>query len=346
MEAQIPPRPLSPLEGLPAELIQAIFLHCLEFSLPRATLRLSRILSDPIIYTWLIRLACSSTNPSARRNFFSPDYLPPPLDPFALPAADRSALQSSIYASRWFTLPLLRQCQRQHIAHGVRRVLADLDMSAGDRAKLLTLDSSSEYETAYAQRNCERRWKGDLVFEARLAPEAGGRPRRLALWLDQGAFHVRHPNALLTSRRDIFRLPAFSGASGAAESPGRVPDHLLRAPWTGEKLELLRLLAAEAYIDEDNEHVRSATVLRDVMRARDFGTFLALMDHVQVMTRESGFYGSWPVLAGHFKLALRDAQGKDDPFVRYLVEKRWDDVPGSQLQLKSDLLAMKVGGDS
>ncbi|KAL1997619.1 hypothetical protein VTN02DRAFT_1258 [Thermoascus thermophilus] len=47
----------SRLESLPVELIQKIFLESLELNLPRASIHLARALSDPLIYTWLIRLA-------------------------------------------------------------------------------------------------------------------------------------------------------------------------------------------------------------------------------------------------------------------------------------------------
>lgn len=323
----------SPLEALPVEIIQAIFLHSLEFNLPRATIYLTRALSDPIIYTWLIRLACTSPNPSARCNFFTPDYLPPPLDPFALTAAQRGRLQSAIYSCGWCTLSLIRQCQRQHVAHGIKRKCAAFTFSPEDKIILSNLDH--EFNKAYAAKN-GRGGKGDLILKAR--SPAGGGDRRLALWLDAGAFQIRPQRSYYIIEHDVFRLPAFNH-----NAPARVPDRLLCAPWSEEKLELLRLLAAEAYVDEDDEHARSSRVLGKVIRARDFRTFLNLVD-MRVATRVEWQFRRWPVLLCHFKLALKYAQGKEDPFVKYLVDKRWDEIPDKESQLKLALMTrLRVG---
>jgi hypothetical protein len=46
---------LSRIESLPVELIQEIFLHCLELNLPKASFVLGRALSDKRIYKALLR---------------------------------------------------------------------------------------------------------------------------------------------------------------------------------------------------------------------------------------------------------------------------------------------------
>lgn len=331
-------RPPTRFESLPVEILQLIFLHSLELNLPKSSIYLLRCLSDPIIYTWLVRLSCTSPNPnpSYKQSFFTADYLPRPLDFFALSSAERAALQTSIYTCGWCTLSLIRDCQRQHILQCIRRVCHDFQFSSEDGERLSHLDDEiRQYHHQALQYGHDygstRTGKGDLTF---LASLPSGKTRKLAIWPDAGAFQIRLRKPLYLER-DIFQLPAFGG-----NIPPRVPDRLLVAPWTGEKMELLRILAAEAYID-DEECARSDIVLRRVIRERDFDTFAKLAG-MRIATWAGG-YTRWPVKTVHFQLALKYAdQTGRDLFVGYLVDERWEEIPSDRPKLKNALLAKSM----
>ncbi|PLN83565.1 hypothetical protein BDW42DRAFT_164687 [Aspergillus taichungensis] len=332
-----PARARSPLERLPVEIIQTIFLHNLEFNLPRASFELSQKLSDPVLYSWLIRLAFSSANESASQGFFTPEFLPPPLDFYALSKPARRDLQNAILNCRWCTLPLMRKCQRDYVAHAIRHQCQHLDFSPDDQLTLRNLDS---YFHRPVDHHCDcgvkgRRGKGDLVLRAR-APHTG-EECRVAIWFHFGAFQMRRPNRIYTEH-DLFRLP-----SCAVDTPARLPDKLLRPPWTATRLEFLQLLSMDAYIDEDTSHARSRRVLRQTIRDREFEAFRRLLG-LYIRSREYKYPVLWPVSTNHFHVALKyaDPGGGPDPFVRLLVEQRWGTVPAGDVVLKERLLA-RVG---
>lgn len=322
-------RKFSPLERLPVEIIQTIFLYCLECNLPRASIPLHRALSHPTIYTWLIRLACSSDNPGAKHGFYTPDYLPPPLDFFALSAEQRADLQTAIYECQWFTLPLVRDCQRQHIEHCIRHKCHHLRFSAEDAEKLSNLDSASNKANVPGGRDTS---DGPLIIRAKDKTRRTSSDRQVLIWLDSGVFQICPPKRIYTDG-DIFRLPACS-----SQAPPRLPDRLLRPPWTESKLELLRVLASHAYIDEDSDYPRAERVLRRVIRSRDFTTFKKLAG-IAVRTLVSKYPQYWPLRRNHYTLALKYGDEKDDPFIKYLVDARWSDIPDRVPELKQALLA-------
>ncbi|GMF70116.1 hypothetical protein F9C07_2284856 [Aspergillus flavus] len=321
------------LENLPVEIIQEIFFHCLEFNLPRASLYISRVLSDSTVYTWLIRLAFSSANEGSKSDFFTPDFLPPPLCFFALSEHQRRDLQHEILASRWCTLPLMRKCQREYVEHAIRRKCRNLELAPEDHYTLANINSRfSNLES------CDKGWggcrsKGDLILKAR--DRDTNIDYKVAVWFHFGAFQVRKPNKLVTDL-DLFRLPCC-----LPELPARMPNKLLGPPWTDTKLEFLQLLSLDAYIDADDTFTRSRRILRQVIRDRDFATFQRLVNmHIRCQCYK--YPVRWPVLPNHFQVALKYADEYDDPFIKLLVEQRWEDIPANLLHLKDQLMS-KVG---
>ncbi|GAB1206977.1 hypothetical protein APSETT445_005681 [Aspergillus pseudonomiae] len=318
------------LENLPVEIIQEIFFRCLEFNLPRASLYISRVLSDPTVYTWLIRLAFSSANESSKRDFFTPDFLPPPLAFFALSEPQRRDLQNEILASRWCTLPLMRKCQREYVEHAIRRKCRNLDLAPEDHSALANISSRfSNLE------NCDKGWggsrsKGDLILKAR--DRNTDVDYKVAVWFHFGAFQVRKPNKLVTDL-DVFRLPCC-----LPDLPARMPNKLLGRPWTDTKLEFLQLLSMDAYIDADDTFTRSRRILRQVIRDRDFATFQRLI-HMRIRCQCYKYPVRWPVLPNHFQVALKYADEYDDPFIKLLVEQRWEEIPANLLHLKDQLMS-------
>lgn len=321
-------QPLSMFESLPVEVLQKIFFECLEVNLPRASIHIARILSKPSIYTWLIRLAFSSANESSRHDFFTPDFLPTPLDFFVLSSTERSRLQTAILECRWSTLSLFRQCQRDYIKHTIRRKCSHLIFTPGDQQILLKLDELFARHSGFDQ-GSRRRGKGDLVLMAK-APQSTY-DLKIAFWFHFGAVQIREPSPVVIET-DMFRLPTCS-----MEAPARMPDKLLRPPWTPEKLQLLSLLSTEAYIDDDQDYSRSRRILRQVILDRDYATFERLLG-LSIRTKVYSYPQNWPVRTLHFRAALKAAEGPNDPFVQLLYQKRWNESPRNEPAIQEAIL--------
>jgi hypothetical protein len=163
-----------------------------------------------------------------------------------------------------------------------------------------------------------RRGKGDLVVAAQ-DPRAGIR-LKISIWFNIGAVQIREPSPVFYEV-DVFSLPSCSFME-----PCRMPDKLLRPPWTEEKLEFLTLLSTEAYIDEDTSFQRSKAVLRQLIKDRDVKTFERLLS-MQIRVKVYGYPLPWPTRPNHFRMAARYAQSEDDPFLRILFTLRREDVP-------------------
>ncbi|WEW61479.1 hypothetical protein PRK78_006969 [Emydomyces testavorans] len=103
-ESKTASRRSSRLESLPVELIEQIFLDCLEFNLPRASPYLAAVLSTDLIYRGLILL--SFWNDPAPDDHVSTTIIESTFRPFRytpLDLAERHLLQLSVLNCRWFT---------------------------------------------------------------------------------------------------------------------------------------------------------------------------------------------------------------------------------------------------
>nr|KMM71365.1 hypothetical protein CPAG_07672 [Coccidioides posadasii RMSCC 3488] len=231
----------APIERLPVELIHKIFFLSLEFNFPRASAHIAAALSNEVIYTWLIRVAFSSANPSSSSGVLVHPFLPAHY--FSLDANQKTELQTEILRCQWCTASLMRKCQREYVEHIIRQKCSDLIISPQDRARLDNLDPYWETMDRYSNATHGKRGKGDLIVSAR-HPDTGEH-LKVAIWFNFGSVQIRERSPVF-HETDLFRLPCCS-----TTHPCRMPDHLLRSPWTEEKLELLSLLSNEAYIDED-----------------------------------------------------------------------------------------------
>ncbi|KAJ5560165.1 hypothetical protein N7513_002564 [Penicillium frequentans] len=330
--------PRSRLESLPVEIIQLIFLHSLEVNLPRASPHLSRALSSPLLYTWLIRLVFSSTNPGSRSGFFTPDFLPPPLDFWDLSWEQRQQLQTTLLACRWCTLPLMRKCQREYVDHVIRRKCADLLFSPEDEETLKCLSPRFDnLEVHDRPRMNDRRGKGDLVFHAQL-PENHTKPqdatkqrhrasssrsnidRKVAIWFHYGAVQIREPSDVYYEN-DLFRLP-----SSTAIGPGRIPDKLLQPPWSDSQFDFLHLLSTDFYLDEDEYlNDRSSEITNRLIRKRKSEPFRQLLQ-MSFRAANCRVPAPWPLQSSHYHLVRRYAEGEGDPFARAILDERWSDL--------------------
>lgn len=326
----------SRLESLPVEILQLIFLHSLEINLPRASPRLARALSNPVLYIWLIRLVFSSTNPGSREGFFTPDFLPPPLDFWALEWEQRQKLQSTILACRWCTLPLMRRCQREYVDHAIRRKCADLIFSEEDRCILDSLDDRFDNLESCDKAIDGRRGKGDLVLPAQLpdgerSSLSRSYDRKVAIWFHFGAVQIREQNEVYYEN-DLFRLPC-----SVVIGPGRIPDKVLREPWSDAQFEFLQLLSSDFYLDEDEHSAeRSGEITTRLIRRRRIEPFQRLL-RMSFRAANCRVPATWPLLAEHYRLIRRYTRGSGDPFANCILTERWDVIPASA---KEDLLRL------
>lgn len=339
--------PCSRLESLPVEIIQLIFLHSLEINLPRASPHLSRALSSPLLYTWLIRLVFSSTNAGSRSGFFAPDFLPPPLDFWGLSWEQRQHLQTTILACRWCTLPLMRKCQREYVDHVIKRKCADLLFSPEDGETIKSLGARFDgLEVHDRPRMNDRRGKGDLVINAQL-PEGKSKTkatttqkhrasssrsnidRKVAIWFHYGAVQIREPSEVYYEN-DLFRLP-----SSTAIGPGRIPDKLLQPPWSDSQFDFLHLLSTDFYLDDDEYlNDRSTEITSRLIRMRESEPFRQLLQ-MSFRAANCRVPAPWPLHSSHYYLIRRYAEGAGDPFARALLNERWHDLMAN---VEGDLL--------
>ncbi|KAJ5180164.1 hypothetical protein N7492_003374 [Penicillium capsulatum] len=326
----------SRLESLPVEIVQLIFLYSLEINLPRASPQLGRALSNPVLYTWLIRLAFSSANPGSREGFFTPDFLPPPLDFWALSLEQRQKLQTSLLACRWCTLPFMRRCQREYVDHAIRRKCGNLVFTPDNRTVLSNLGHRFHDLGDCDRAENGRRGKGDLVIPAQL--EAKSRrsssrsiDRKVAIWFHFGAVQIRQPNEIYYES-DLFRLP-----SSVAIGPGRIPDKVLREPWSDAQFEFLQLLAPDFYLDDDESSPeRSAEITTQLIRTRKLGPLRRLL-RMSFRAANCRVLARWPLDISHCHMIRRLASHSKNPLVSVILNERWDDIPSS---MKPDLLRL------
>lgn len=318
----------SHLESLPVEIIQLIFLHSLEVNLPRASPHLSRALSNPLIYTWLIRLVFSSANPGSRKDFFTRDFLPPPLDFWSISTQHRQYLQTTLLECRWCTLPLLRKCQREYVEHVIRRKCADFLFDSEDQALLSNLGPRFENLQDCDQATNGRRGKGDLVLSSRLPerlPDSSSRNihRQVAIWFHFGAVQIRHPKDI-HYENDLFQLPG-----SAISAPGRIPDKLLRSPWSDTQFEFLRLLYRDFYLEEDeSSRERSTLITMRLIRKRRIEPFRRLLG-MSFRSANCRVPAPWQLELSNYVQIQRYGVGPGDPFASLVLHERWHDIQAS-----------------
>ncbi|KAL1960160.1 hypothetical protein VTO42DRAFT_8703 [Malbranchea cinnamomea] len=221
-------RKLSRLEALPAELIEHIFLECLEFSLPRASPLLAASLTREPLYRALILYALWNDpipddrgTPAAKavsRLFRPLNYVP-------ITPADRYQLQVAVWDCRWCTFDRVKRCLRDLAILSLHRWLyghgrharglqvddSDLDVMVGGLEQHIFTWKPSIEDGAQRSVAC-------AIVEDQYSVQLGS--RSTSVWGETGLTWTDYPIALL----------AF-------------PSKLLRGqPWTDEKLSFFEFL--------------------------------------------------------------------------------------------------------
>ncbi len=226
---------LSHLERLPAEILQMVFLECLNLNLPRASSSLASTLSSFYIKSQLFFIAFSSDTFSLRHE----DQLMRILKSSAAIAK----LQTEILQFRWMTLAFLHQCIPLYLKKEFHRTskLSHLEHSAE------TLTGSLSKETAPPRLITDpHEVKSRLRME--MFPNTGEHKQWwfgtsdsfVSIISPQGWVNLHLP----------FESEWLLGRMLYCEKGCLMPEKLLRGPWTPSQCEFLEsLVHAGATID-------------------------------------------------------------------------------------------------
>lgn len=252
---------LSPLESLPTELLEIIFLECLNISLPRASLSIGKRLASTHIKSELFAIAFSEV--------IGNDYVEVPLE-----AEDRllkvfptdsgiAKFQTSLLASRWMTLDLLRYAMEQLL---IRKTVAAInqqnvgwnvlnqpneDDTTPIPMKTLTEVVAKLYEVARS--SSDKRWSVITSKEWTWSDISRQQDVRLVFQTHQG-----FPHHMSIQKCGVG--PVLSGAVVRSSellytlADTRLPPRLLGGPWDAAKCTMLAQLSkAHCWIDQTAE---------------------------------------------------------------------------------------------
>lgn len=231
----------APLEQLPTELLETIFLHHLNISLPQASPIIGNKLASKHVKTQLVLRVCSA-----------PTLQTYPCEQAALYPAmtDHAAARSAILRMKWMTLPFLRQLIPDYITKTLLRELSERRLQWLGKGPLVTKETEPtirQYLEETSVRLTKRNLDDPPVF-AYVSWRIENPPRfiRLSFSLHDGivtieerrihgledcAQHVR----LSSAERYQWRI--FCGINGC-----KVPEKLLHGPWTTDKCDFLEML--------------------------------------------------------------------------------------------------------
>ena len=234
-------RVAAPLEQLPTEILETIFLHHLNISLPQASPIIGNKLASKHVKTQLVLRVCSS----GRRNAY-------PCEQAALfpSMTDHAEAQSTILRLRWMTLTFIRQLIPDYITKTLVRELSERGLQWLGKGPLVTKETEStirQYLEGSRVLSFTKTIHDPTTFGT-LSWRIENPPRivRISFGLHDGlvtieerrihglekpAQHVRS----LSAERDQWRI--FCGINGC-----KVPGKLLQGPWTINKCDLLGML--------------------------------------------------------------------------------------------------------
>lgn len=232
---------IAPLERLPTELLETIFLHHLNISLPQASPIIGNKLASKHVKTQLLFRVCSA----GRLN-------PYPCEQAALfpTIADHAKAQSAILQMRWMTLPFIRQLIADYITKTLVRELSERGLQWLGNGPLVTKETESTIRQ-YIEDNSvpftERNQDDPPVFgNVSWRIEKPPRFIRLSIGLHDGSVTIeeRSIHGLEKSAQRVSSTSAergqwriFCGINGC-----KVPEKLLHGPWTPEKCDFLEMV--------------------------------------------------------------------------------------------------------
>ena len=231
----------APLEQLPTELLETIFLYNLNLSLPQASPIIGSKLASKHVKTQVLFRVCSAatprTYPSEQATLF--------------PAMiDHAGAQSAILRMRWMTLTFLRQLIPDYITKAIVQELSERRLQWLGEGPLVTQETEPTIRHYLEDHllGLTRRNQDDLPVVSYVSwrIEKPSRLIRLSFSLRGGIVtieercihdcensvqHVR----LLSADRHRWRI--FCGINGC-----KVPGKLLHGPWTTDKCDFLEMV--------------------------------------------------------------------------------------------------------
>lgn len=226
---------LSYLERLPAEIIQMVFLECLNLNLPRASPRLATTLSSFYIKSQLFFIAFSSENFMLQHG----DQLMRILKSSAAIAK----LQSEILQFRWMTLDFLHQCIPLYLKKEFNRT-----------SKIPNLEHSAETPTGSLSKETAspKLITDPHEVKSRLRMEmfpSNGEHKQWWFGTSDSFVSIISPQGWVNLHLP-FEFEWLLGRMLYCEKGCLMPEKLLRGPWTPSQCEFLEsLVHAGATID-------------------------------------------------------------------------------------------------
>ncbi|KAI9880977.1 MAG: hypothetical protein M1830_009471 [Pleopsidium flavum] len=228
---------ISPLESLPVELLQSIFLFSLNLQLPLTSSSLNVALSSEHVYTELVSLVLSGVKTLEGLGFLYPEI-------------STVSLRTTLMSLRWFTLDLVKKSQARFVQQIVDRERRDnsrpiVKIETRDYwlrgpfedDGILSMSEVIQYE--HNRSKSIRTYQGCTIQCVDI--------------LEQEPFPNGQILSILEMRSTsrMYRLPhCIVGYVSPAIKPSLIPEKLLHGPWTKEKVELLELLCqAGAAVD-------------------------------------------------------------------------------------------------
>ena len=231
----------APLEKLPVELLETIFLHNLNISLPQASPIIGEKLASKHVKSQLVLRACSMGRP---------DVCPCEYVALYPTILNCSETQSAILRLRWMTFDFLRQLVPEFITKTVVRELSERGLQWLGKGPLVTKETGSTIRQ-YLEDNALRftnSSQDDLPMFGNVSWLVENPPRfiRLSFGLHDGLVSIeeRRIRGLRESakyirsssaERDHWRV--FCGVNGC-----KVPEKLLHGPWTTKKCDFLEMV--------------------------------------------------------------------------------------------------------
>ena len=231
----------APLEQLPTELLETIFLRHLNISLPQASPIIGSKLASKHVKTQVVLRVCSAGR-----------LIPYPCEQAALfpTLTDHAKAQSAVLRMRWMTLPFIRQLIPDYIAKTLVRELGERGLQWLGEGPTVTKESESTIRQ-YLEDNSIRSMKrnqNDLPMFWNISWRVDNPSRfiRLSFGLHDGVvaieerrIHVLEGSAeyVRSSSADRHQWRVFCGISGC-----EVPGKLLHGPWTTEKCDFLEMV--------------------------------------------------------------------------------------------------------
>ena len=230
----------APLERLPTELLEAIFLHTLNLSLPQASPILGSKLASDHVKTQLVL-----------KVYGEGEMKPFPPEQTALfPAmTDQAEVQSAILRMKWMTLTFIRQLIPNYIVKTLVRELSERGLQWLGRGPLVTKETESAIRQ-YLENTIHltKRIQGDSPVFGCISWLIENPLRLLRLSfsfhvgmvaIEERRIHVLEGAAqfIMSSSCERHQWRIFCGVNGF-----RIPDKLLHGPWTHEKCDFLEML--------------------------------------------------------------------------------------------------------